>query len=125
MAHTRKRLITGILQKRMKLWPVIGVLGARQSGKTTLLRDILCPVLKSRYVSLDSKTMRDQAQKAPELFLSTEAEEFENLIIDEVQKAPDLFDALKGEVDRRRKPGRFILSGSTQFSQKFGIRESL
>jgi uncharacterized protein len=102
----------------MKLWPIMGVLGARQSGKTTLLRDIISNGLKSRYVSLDSKSLRDQAQRAPELFLSAEAEEFETLIIDEVQKAPDLFDALKAKVDLRRRPGQFILSGSPNFHKK-------
>lgn len=47
------------------------------------------------------------------------------LIVDEIQKAPDLFDAIKARVDERRIPGKYLVSGSTEFSQKTGIRESL
>jgi predicted AAA+ superfamily ATPase len=47
------------------------------------------------------------------------------VVIDEIQKAPALFDTLKAEVDEDRRPGRFLITGSTEFSRKSGIRESL
>jgi predicted AAA+ superfamily ATPase len=47
------------------------------------------------------------------------------LIIDEAQKCPKIFDAVKFMVDREKRPGSYILTGSTQFSAKIGIRESL
>ena len=106
MAHTRVRHLIETLQKRRKLWPIVGVLGARQVGKSTLLKDQL--------------TKHDNATYLESL---TEASKF--VVIDEVQKVPDLFDALKANVDARRRPGQFIISGSTEFSEKSGIRESL
>lgn len=54
-----------------------------------------------------------------------EAAGMQTVCIDEVQKAPVLFDTLKAEVDERRRPGRFALSGSTEFSKKTGVHESL
>jgi predicted AAA+ superfamily ATPase len=72
---------------------------------------------------MDSKTFRDQAERAPEAF--SQMEEGKVKIIDEVQKVPDLFDAIKLHVDKQRRPGSYIISGSTQFSQLTGIRESL
>lgn len=109
--------------KRLKLWPVMALLGPRQVGKSTLLRDQMAARIKARYVTLDDKGVRTAAIKRPDGFI----EEYCNapLIIDEVQKAPDLFDAIKLAVDLKRLPGRFVLSGSTEFSKKTGIRESL
>jgi predicted AAA+ superfamily ATPase len=107
----------------MRLWPVLGIPGARQTGKSTLLRDQIAHKTKANYCTLDHKEVRIQADKSPALFLaSTDAK---TLIIDEVQKVPDLFDAIKVEVDEDRRPGRYLISGSTQFSRKVGIRESL
>lgn len=121
MPHQRSRHILPLLLKRLKLWPVVGVLGARQVGKSTLLRDHVVPLLKADYRTLDRKELRESASRRPDSFLESE----KPLIIDEVQKVPDLFDAIKARVDEKRVPGRYILSGSTEFSRKTGIRESL
>lgn len=132
MPHRRTRHILNLILKRAALWPVLGILGPRQVGKSTLLRDILSPRLKAKYLTLDRIEVRDRADKAPSRFLrnlmDTEARGGQRqgtLILDEVQKSPDLFDAIKAEVDEHRRPGRFLLSGSTEFSKKTGIRESL
>lgn len=94
MPHQRSRLLLPILVKRLKLWPILGVLGVRQSGKSVLLRDLAKPKINhSDYVTLDSKTQRERAALSPESF--TELDGAKTLIIDEIQKAPDLFDALK------------------------------
>lgn len=123
MPHQRPRKIANILLKRLKLWPVVGLVGPRQCGKSTLLKDIIGKNIPSNYYSMDSKTFRDQAERAPEAFSQIEDEKTK--IIDEVQKVPDLFDAIKLHVDNQRRPGSYIISGSTQFSQFTGIRESL
>ncbi|MBF0491607.1 MAG: AAA family ATPase [Deltaproteobacteria bacterium] len=123
MPHQRARHVLPLLLKRLKLWPVLGILGARQVGKSTLLRDQLATHIEALYQTMDNKELRSQAEKRPNYFLDREVEK--TLIIDEVQKAPDLFDAIKVRVDEKRRPGRFLLSGSTEFSQKTGIRESL
>ena len=68
-------------------------------------------------------TTRRRAENSPELFLKT-VEVFP-LVLDEVQKVPHIFDELKAIVDVKRIPGRYVLTGSVQFSRKIGIRESL
>ncbi|MBI1860834.1 MAG: AAA family ATPase [Deltaproteobacteria bacterium] len=104
----------------------MGILGPRQVGKSTLLREILAPVLKAQYQTLDERDVRNRALASPSHFLLAESQDLSvPLIIDEVQKAPELFDEMKALIDKRRVPGRFFLSGSTEFSQKTGIRESL
>jgi predicted AAA+ superfamily ATPase len=122
LAHIRTRLIAPQLKKKLKLWPVIGVLGPRQVGKSTLLRG---QADESRYLNLDLRQLRAEAERAPDFFLASRREDRGLIAIDEVQKAPDLFDAIKASVDGDRRPGTFILAGSTQFSSKVGIRESL
>lgn len=123
MPHQRKRLILPIILKRIKLWPGLGLIGVRQSGKSTLLREILSKHIDTTYYTLDSKSIRDKAEKSPDSF--SEPEKGKLKIIDEVQKTPDLFDAVKFHIDQNRRPGTYILSGSTQFSQLLGVRESL
>lgn len=123
MAHQRPRHICDILLKRLKLWPVCGIVGMRQSGKSVLLSQIIAPKTSATYVTLDSIRTRKSATQNPEAFIMQSPSA--PLIIDEIQKAPDLFDALKLSVDSNRRPGAFLISGSTEFSTKAGIRESL
>lgn len=124
MPHQRSRDILTILLKRIRLWPVIGLIGARQTGKSVLLRELFQPEVRERYVSLDAKVQRDRAQSSPDAF-SEIGRKGRMLIVDEIQKAPDLFDALKLRVDENRRPGMYVISGSTEFSKMTGIRESL
>lgn len=124
MPHLRERHAERIILKRFKLWPVLGVLGPRQVGKSTLLRERIAKRVGAKYLTLDVPDVRRRAVEAPSQLLRRSGDEGP-LIIDEVQKAPDLFDSIKAEVDELRKPGRFLISGSTEFSKKTGIRESL
>ncbi|NQW46090.1 MAG: ATP-binding protein [Deltaproteobacteria bacterium] len=126
MPHSRKRHLISILLKEKALWPVIGVVGARQIGKSTLLRDQFSSLIKAKYFTLDKAEVRTRILKSIAYFLSLETEQQRiPIIIDEAQKIPDLFDEIKALVDERRRPGRFYLTGSTEFSKKTGIRESL
>lgn len=119
MPHTRSRHILDRLKKLAALWPIVGVIGARQSGKTTLV----CKILGiDNVVSLDDQEYRELANQSPQLFLSRLKKP---VVIDEVQKAPPLFDALKLNVDRKKIPGTYYLTGSTSFAARVGIRESL
>lgn len=124
MPHPRARHLLPLLSKRLRLWPVLGVLGPRQVGKSTLLRDQVAPRIGAIYKTMDRKELRNRAMRQPGRFLEMEGED-RPLIIDEIQKAPDLFDAIKVRVDERRIPGKYLVTGSTEFSQKTGIRESL
>ncbi len=123
MPHQRNRTITSFLLKRLKLWPVLGLIGPRQCGKSTLLRDIISQSIKTDYMTMDSESLRKRAEKSPESF--SEMTQGTVKILDEVQKVPSLFDAIKLHVDQKRRPGSYILSGSTRFSSFFDIRESL
>lgn len=123
MPHKRKRSIIDIIKKRSKLWPVLGLIGPRQCGKSTFLRDLLPDEMNLEYFTMDSKTFRSYAERSPEAFSEPVLNKIK--VIDEVQKVPDLFDAVKLHVDQDRRPGMYILSGSTEFSQYTGIRESL
>ena len=119
MPHSRERHLSNILQKAAGFWPVLGLLGPRQAGKSTLLRDLLS---LGKYISFDDEDTLADASSSAKNFLQKLPRP---LIIDEAQKCPKIFDAVKFMVDREKIPGSYILSGSTQFSAKLGIRESL
>jgi hypothetical protein len=88
--------------------PVVLIHGPRQSGKTTLARAV-GEARGYRYFSFDDEAARGAAEWDPAGFV---ADLPERVILDEVQRVPALFTALKAVVDRRRTPGRFILTGS-------------
>lgn len=119
MAHMRKRTALGPIQRLAKLWPVVGVVGLRQVGKSTLTHDLL-GIQNS--ISMDDEDARTDAENSAKVFLSKYPRPF---VIDEVQKAPKLFDAVKSEVDRKRIPGSFFLTGSQSFGAGELTRESL
>lgn len=122
MPHQRKRIIEDALLQKLKLWPSLGLLGMRQCGKSTFLGDILKKKLELEYITMDSETSRSRAEASPESMVELRKH---LLVIDEVQKVPKLFDAIKSQIDQKRRPGSYLLSGSTAFSEKIGIRESL
>ena len=100
--------------------PVVLIHGPRQCGKTTFAQSVCAPdnatgplgVTETGYwyVSLDDDVVRAGAQSDPMGFV---ADLPERVILDEVQRVPEMFSALKLAVDRRRTPGRFLLTGST------------
>ncbi|HDZ23087.1 MAG TPA: ATP-binding protein [Desulfobacteraceae bacterium] len=114
-----KRKYEKTLKDLFKQFPVVVLTGARQVGKTALVQRLF-PGFS--YVSLDLPSLSEQAEQNPHDFLAGHEEP---LIIDEVQYAPSLFRHLKGIVDKKKTPGRFILTGSQNFSLMQGISESL
>ena len=88
--------------------PVVLLHGARQSGKTTLVRAV-AEASGSRYITLDDLTMLAAARDDAAGFLAGFAQP---LVVDEVQRAPELLLAIKAAVDRKRTSGRFLLTGS-------------
>ncbi len=101
-------------------FPVVGITGPRQSGKTTLAK-MTFP--DKKYVSLDDKELRMLAASNPKDFLEAFPD---GVIIDEAQKVPEIFDAVKLFVDRKKyEPGKYILTGSSQFKLKENMTDSL
>ncbi len=124
--HTRKRHIEKILLKRSKIFPVLGVLGPRQVGKSTFLMHQWRELKSAIYMTFDKQEVAIRARRSSEQFLLDESHhQTKHLIIDEVQKVPHTFDSIKALVDENRRMGAFTLSGSVEFSAKSGVRESL
>ncbi len=118
MAHIRLRYLQKPLQQVLKFSPIVGIIGHRQVGKTTVLESEV-----SRYVTLDQEKILIEAQTDPAAFL--QKMKGLRLGIDEAQMAPKLFPALKERVRTNKSPGQFLISGSVRFSSRAAIRESL
>lgn len=117
MPHNRFRYASVLLQSILKHSPIVGVLGQRQTGKTTLTEKIAL-----EYVSLDQADHLLSSKKDPQRFIQNRKTP---LTIDECQLAPSLFPALKEHVRKHPKKGQFILTGSVRFTSRKAIRESL
>jgi predicted AAA+ superfamily ATPase len=101
-------------------FPVIGITGPRQSGKSTLTKAVFP---NKRYVTFDDRTMRELAISNPSDFIAAFPD---GAIIDEAQKVPEIFDALKMHVDNSEfTPGKYILTGSSQFRLKQNMTDSM
>jgi hypothetical protein len=115
------RILAASLRQQLARFSVVGVTGPRQSGKSTLLQHTLGN--KYRYVTFDDYKMIDLLHHDPDRFLRMYDD---RVVFDEVQKVPELFPAIKLAVDAdRKRRGKFVLTGSSQFSFIKGITESL
>lgn len=102
------RLVLSRLTEALADTPVVLIHGPRQSGKTTLAR-VVGDAAGYAYISFDDDVLRASAQADPVGFV---ADLPDNVVLDEVQRVPGLFTSIKAAVDRDRRPGRFILTGS-------------
>lgn len=117
--------ITRELERKFKhmdsFFKVVLVTGARQVGKTTMLKH-LAKDTERTYVSLDDLMARELAQTDPALFFQTYKLP---ILIDEVQHAPQLFEQIKLMCDNTEKTGQFWLTGSQQYNMMKQVRETL
>ena len=103
------RQIRGRLLEALADSPAVFLQGPRQSGKSTLVQSLIGPRYKADYLTLDDAAVLAAAAGDPEGFVAGLQGP---VILDEVQRVPELFLAIKGSVDRDRRPGRFLLTGS-------------
>lgn len=114
------RTISLILKKAIKTFPAIVLTGPRQSGKTTLLKNLLSK--SHQYYSLESPETRLRAKDDPLGFINYIKKP---AILDEIQYIPELLSYIKEDIDNNRQPGRWILTGSQNFILMENITQSL
>ena len=114
-----QREIATELQELANTYPVITVIGPRQSGKTTLVRHVFPD---KEYANLEALDFRDLADKDPRGFL----ERYPNgAILDEIQRVPKLLSYIQTIVDETNLKGMFLLTGSHQLELHHAISQSL
>ena len=122
MVSTRSfipRLLSPAIQTALEDTPVVCLLGPRQSGKTTLVRQ-LAP--ERPFVSFERREYYLAATEDPDGFVESLPD---TVTLDEVQRVPELLHAIKLNVDEDRRPGRFLLTGSTNLLLLPTVTESL
>ncbi len=128
----RPRALEPILRARLTTFPVVVITGARQTGKSTLARELGGEA--RTYLTLDDYSVLDQARRAPDALLARGAfsssfsdgfDKSGGVTLDEIQREPDLLLAIKRAVDANRIPGRFLLTGSANLDLMRGVSETL
>lgn len=117
-----KRHLSADIVESLKHFPVVLLTGARQVGKSTLAQKLSGAGWDAEYHTLDNRVVLDAALKDPDGFISgtpTPA------VIDEIQRAPDLMRAIKVMVDKDRKPGQYLLTGSANLMTLAKVSETL
>lgn len=120
MTYVKRELERKFL-KMNKYFKAILVTGARQVGKTTMLKH-LAEDSDRTYVSLDNRMARELAKSDPVLFFQTYQPP---ILIDEIQKAPELFEQIKIMCDESEEKGLFWITGSQQYNMMKQVRETL
>src|ERR1700761_386832 len=105
------RRLTEVVRRRMAEEPVVILTGPRTVGKSTLLAAIAKDYDQS-ILDLDRPDARNAAASDPGFMVSGPGP----VLIDEFQHVPELLDAIKAELNRDTRPGRFVLTGSTRYS---------
>jgi predicted AAA+ superfamily ATPase len=114
--HRHIEAVVGRIAKRK---PVIVLTGARQVGKTTMLKEVYCNI---NYVTLNRPLVRESAKDNPSIFFE---ENKPPVIVDEIQKAAELFDYIKDIVDEDKTKGQFYLTGSQSITLMKNVGDSL
>ena len=116
----KKRAITAYVQFLLNHFPCVAILGARQVGKSTLLKQLLPD---APFYDLEDFQTSEKINEDPAFFLSQHTQ---SLVFDEAQLCPTLFSALRVQIDKNRtQNGQFLLSGSSSPTLIQQISESL
>lgn len=116
---TLPRLVGAAMAERLRVMPAVVVTGARQTGKSTLVEQLVPG--KRRYATLDDLDVLDAARRDPEILVGGSSP----ITLDEVQREPELLRAVKRAIDRNRSPGRFLITASANLLLMSQVSESL
>src|SRR5947209_5118703 len=116
-----KRDITDNVIEASKEYPIIAIMGPRQSGKTTLAQTVFPDHV---YYSLENFDVRERAQLDPRIFLQ-DISSPSGVILDEIQHAPELLSYMQTIVDREKKKGYFVVIVSQNFLVDEAITQTL
>ncbi|HMQ66025.1 MAG TPA: ATP-binding protein [Arachnia sp.] len=116
------RWVSARVDEAMADTPVVVIQGARQTGKSTIAEQIASEH-GVQVFTMDDAGARAAAEADPEAFVATAGDEL--LVIDEIQRLPQLILPIKAAVDRDRRPGRFLLTGSADLMRVPGAEDSL
>ena len=114
-----KRQLAIHIKNAATYYPIVSVAGPRQAGKSTMLKEVFTGY---EYISLEDPDMYALASSDARGFFDRYKE---GVFIDEAQKVPELFYFLQSIVDKKRTPGRFVLSGSQNYLMHRNITQSL
>ncbi|HKX31111.1 MAG TPA: ATP-binding protein [Blastocatellia bacterium] len=117
-----RRNIEESVQEAISHSRVVLINGPRQAGKTTLVRELINFEQETTYITFDDITSLSFAQRDPSGFISQFGG---TTIIDEIQRAPELFLPIKATVDRSKRPGSFVLTGSANIFALPRLADSL
>jgi len=120
ISHPLVRRLEPVVRDLLVEEPVVAVHGARTVGKSTMVRALATSAGRS-VVDLDDPETRDAVDASPAAFAAAEPPVF----IDEYQHTPAILDAIKAELNRDLRPGRFVLTGSTRYSSLPAAAQSL
>lgn len=118
----RERWLTERVAEMLERFPVVLVQGARQAGKTTLVRQLISMGVLQHYYSFDDLAALALAQADPPGFVANLPT---RCVIDEVQRVPEVLLAIKARVDQNRASGQFVLTGSAHPLARLRIGEPL
>ncbi len=116
-----KRDIVSLVIKAASQYPIVGIMGPRQSGKTTIAKQTFP---QYTYVTMEDLETRAEAMADPRKFFAT-YDSAQGLIIDEIQEVPALFSYLQGIVDASPRKGFYIITGSQNFLMHEKITQTL
>lgn len=118
-----KRNIQEIIERRLRQFPAVAILGPRQVGKTTLAKE-LAKKAQQEFLYIDVENPLDEAKLTDAYSYLSRYTEI-SVIVDEIQLLPSLFSVMRPLIDAHRVPGRFILLGSASPALVKGVSESL
>ncbi|MGO1236050.1 ATP-binding protein [Microbacterium gubbeenense] len=122
MTELLERFSMTFAKEAIDTFPALAIQGARQVGKSTFARQ-LADSRDARFVTLDDEVSRAAAEDDPAAFVDQNSTG--TLVIDELQRAPRLILAIKASIDRDRRPGRYLLTGSSDLLLLPGAPDSL